>query len=115
MDAQFSKSLPSADVRGSVGSKSLVRFKLSRREELLVRLLRSAPLSLNLRTVLAVRASSAGFFVALSVLRALEGDAVAVIGTFLKVRMRMLLTIPDKHNAFTLPILRRLHRVMITT
>ena len=59
--------------------------KLSRREELLVRLIRSVPLSSDLRAVLAVRASSAGHFAALAVLRALEGDAVAVIGAFLQV------------------------------
>ena len=61
---------------------------LSRREELLVRLLRSVPLSSELRAVLAVRASAAGQFAALAVLRALDGDAVAVIDAFLQVRLR---------------------------
>lgn len=60
---------------------------LSRREELLVRLLRSVPLSSELRAVLAVRASAAGQFSALAVLRALEGDAVAVIDAFLQVTL----------------------------
>lgn len=59
---------------------------LSRREELLVRLLRSVPLSPDLRAVLAVRAGAAGLFAALAVLRALEGDVVAVMAAFLQVR-----------------------------
>ena len=58
---------------------------ISRREELLVRLLRSVPLSPELRAVLAVRAGAAGLFAALAVLRALEGDVVAVMAAFLQV------------------------------
>ena len=70
------------------GKDSLGIVPLSRREELLVRLLRSVPLSSELRAVLAVRASAAGQFAALAVLRALEGDAVAVISAFLQVIAR---------------------------
>lgn len=60
----------------------------SRREELLVRLLRSIPVSSELRAALAERASAAGQFAALAVLRALEGDAVAVIDAFLQASVR---------------------------
>ena len=61
---------------------------MSRREELLVRLLRAVPVSSELRAALAERASAAGQFTALAVLRALEGDAVAVTDAFLQASLR---------------------------